>query len=294
MANQSTQRSHNHTQPKVAAIETEAEWRAREPKGEPHRPEPWSVWELISPDVATKYLETMVTNRPLAQSQIDKFARDMTNGEWKRTHQGIGFDWDGHLFDGQHRLWAVIESGVSVWMLVTRGLDPDSNAGVDNGKNRTVTDTLFYRGKKAGKLESGIARLLILADIAQPTRSEVVETYERHEEAITTVVGFFPSRTARLVQAATLTPLTRAWYHPPYREKLEKFATVFTSGRASDSEEPIILLREFLLFMKATGGGNISKEIYWKTERALYAYLHGQRITKLFAAPKELFPLPKN
>lgn len=292
MKNQAASRSRAVAMKVVTTpVEIEEDWLKRAPE-EWKRIGPQSRWELITPDLAPRYLETMAINRPVVQSQVAKFARDMTNDEWRRTHQGIGFDWDGHLMDGQHRLWAAIESGASVWMLVTYGLDPDSNVGVDNGKNRTVSDILHYRKKKAGKLESGIAKWMIIADVAQPTRTEIVESYERHEEAITAVVGLFPARQARLVQSATLAPPTRAWYQPSYREQLERFATVLISGRAGDSEEPIILLREFLIFLKSTGGGNISKEIYAKTERALYAFLHGQRLAKLYAANKELFPLP--
>jgi hypothetical protein len=36
----------------------------------------------------------------------------MVEGRFQVTHQGIGFDEDGQLTDGQHRLQGIVNSGV--------------------------------------------------------------------------------------------------------------------------------------------------------------------------------------
>ena len=41
-------------------------------------------------------------------------ARDMKAGHWRLTHQGIAFDPAGVLIDGQHRLWAIVESDTTL------------------------------------------------------------------------------------------------------------------------------------------------------------------------------------
>ncbi len=43
----------------------------------------------------------------------------MREGHWDTTHQGIAIASDGTLVDGQHRLLAIVESGVTVRMNVT-------------------------------------------------------------------------------------------------------------------------------------------------------------------------------
>ena len=48
----------------------------------------------------------------------------MQNGEWKLNGKSICFDWNGRLLNGQHRLSAVVRSGVPLTTLVVRGLDP--------------------------------------------------------------------------------------------------------------------------------------------------------------------------
>ena len=47
----------------------------------------------------------------------------------------------GRSTDGQHRLEAIAKSGVGVWMLVVRGLMPESRADIDSGEKRLTNDS---------------------------------------------------------------------------------------------------------------------------------------------------------
>lgn len=58
----------------------------------------------VTPEMAAKWLEGNVLNRPLKQAHVDRLAREMAAGRWRLTHQGIAFDVSGCLIDGQHRL----------------------------------------------------------------------------------------------------------------------------------------------------------------------------------------------
>lgn len=64
----------------------------------------------VSPTLAQEWLKKNVFNRVLSKNVVSKYAYDMKNNDWTLTHQGIAFDTDGNLADGQHRLQAVIES----------------------------------------------------------------------------------------------------------------------------------------------------------------------------------------
>ena len=50
----------------------------------------------------------------------------MGSGNGQTSGLSIQFDWDGRMIDGQHRCEAGIESGVTIRMLVVKGLDPRS------------------------------------------------------------------------------------------------------------------------------------------------------------------------
>lgn len=83
-----------------------------------------SKWVFITPEIAAKYLERNYKgNRKLSQRRVDYFVQLLRDGLFRTTHQGIGFDKDGNLIDGQHRLWAIVESGIGAEMQVTAGLD---------------------------------------------------------------------------------------------------------------------------------------------------------------------------
>lgn len=98
--------------------------------------------ERITPKVAQRYLDSTVTNRAVTQMNVTKLASQMLNGEWVLTHQGIAFDEEGHLIDGRHRMLAIIESGVTVETMVTRGVPHEAFLAMDTGRPRGPADIL--------------------------------------------------------------------------------------------------------------------------------------------------------
>ncbi len=70
--------------------------------------------QTVTPRRAAEYLERNTANRPLSKRTVREFAEAMRRGEWRVTHQGIAFDTEGALVDGQHRLAAIIEADLPV------------------------------------------------------------------------------------------------------------------------------------------------------------------------------------
>ena len=96
----------------------------------------------ITPEMAKDILESRNTsNRRLRMWWAHALAAAIRRGEWIITHQGIAFDCDGNLIDGQHRLWAIINSGIPVKMFVFEGLDARAFMTIDIGIKRNVSDT---------------------------------------------------------------------------------------------------------------------------------------------------------
>lgn len=96
----------------------------------------------VSPQLAEAWLRLNAQNRSITAARVDQYARDMKDGRWTLTHQAIGFDENGDLIDGQHRLAAVVQADVTVPMLVVWGMAKDSKANVDTGRARTAGDML--------------------------------------------------------------------------------------------------------------------------------------------------------
>lgn len=95
--------------------------------------------ETITPDVAREMLKCNTHNLPVRESHVDYLASEMSGGRWETTHQGIAFDGDV-LVDGQHRLLAVIQSGVTVQMWVFGDVPLKVQTLVDHGRTRSMAD----------------------------------------------------------------------------------------------------------------------------------------------------------
>lgn len=90
--------------------------------------------ELITPGKAKEYLDlNFEKNRRKSAESISAYGRDMTARTWVFTGDPIKFDTNGRLVDGQHRLEAIIASGVPKQINVVRGLIPDAVMCIDKG-----------------------------------------------------------------------------------------------------------------------------------------------------------------
>lgn len=102
--------------------------------------------EKIGPATAKAYLESAAPNRKLNQRAVARYVHAMTSGGWRVTHQGIAFDEKGKLIDGQHRLTAIIQSGKTVQMNVSRYSENAPMAVLDSGTSRSVGDRVQISG----------------------------------------------------------------------------------------------------------------------------------------------------
>jgi hypothetical protein len=96
----------------------------------------------VTPEIAEKWLDKNITNRKLSDLVVAKYTRMMRDGQWHYDGSPIRFDKNGKLIDGQHRLWAIIESGTTQEFLVLHNLDPKSFITIDTGKVRSFGDVL--------------------------------------------------------------------------------------------------------------------------------------------------------
>lgn len=120
----------------------------------------------INPKLATKWLTQNTGNRPLKDRLVVDLANAMLNHKFMLTHQPIAFAPDGRLLDGQHRLQAIVESGMTVPMLVAFDADPDTFIVIDAGTKRSIADGLAVtHGVPAfAAVNVGAARVVAIFD----------------------------------------------------------------------------------------------------------------------------------
>lgn len=102
----------------------------------------------ITPKKAAEWIQRNVNNRPIRNRRVDQYAAAMTAGAWKLNGDCIRFNCNGDLVDGQHRLHACIQSGVSFETYVIHGIPIEAFDTIDQGDKRTVGDVFARRGYK--------------------------------------------------------------------------------------------------------------------------------------------------
>lgn len=104
---------------------------------------------LVTPELAEKMLESNTSNRNLRKQTVGKYSATMKAGNWTTSPESISFDTNGVVLNGQHRLHAVVNSGVSQNFLIVTNVSPDVFAVLDRNAVRSPADVLQIPRKLA-------------------------------------------------------------------------------------------------------------------------------------------------
>lgn len=111
----------------------------------PRAPRRYAV--RITPDLARYFLSfNHPNNRRQRLYRVAVYASDMLAGLWEFTPQGIVFNREGILEDGQNRLVAITEYGQPVWMVVDFGWPEGIIQRMDRGMAKVASDALRVEG----------------------------------------------------------------------------------------------------------------------------------------------------
>jgi len=156
----------------------------------------------VSPSLARDWLgKNWDRNRLIRDSRVTDWEREMVAGRWRVTHQGIAFNKDGTLIDGQHRLTALAgcPDETRVDLLVFYYTVPCDGLGViDIGAPRSAGDGFSTEGltsrvdggiaaSTAGMLWQGLHRTEKHA-----ARAQTEETYRQYKEEIDWAIHAMP------------------------------------------------------------------------------------------------------
>lgn len=118
--------------------------------------------EIITPERAKEMLTVNICNRPVSKANLDGIVGGLKRGEWKHNHQPIIFSKEGRLLDGQHRLMACVNTGISIKVTIEWGASADIFPTLDSGKARDNADTLGLLGEKNYILLSATLKVIRL------------------------------------------------------------------------------------------------------------------------------------
>jgi hypothetical protein len=258
---------------------------------------------LVTPQMASQWLEHNHKNRNITGPRVDLFVRLIQEGKWCLTHQGVAFYDDGDLADGQTRLTAIARAGVAVWMFVTRGLPRETIHAIDGGRPRNVRDVLHFLGLSLTTHHVAVVRILWMQyrlqrrEDAEVWDGNAVDTavFAEFASATREAVDFaMPQTKARgLSHGCCVAAVASAWFTED-SNRLLRFKQLIAEGAGADrDEQAAIKLRDFLLTTNLLAGGTaVRQELFMRCCTALRAFLERRSLTKLYCRPDSVFPIP--
>lgn len=100
----------------------------------------------VTPSMAKAWLCMNTKNRKLKKNLIWRYVRAIAGKAWKLNGDAICFSSDGRLLNGQHRLTAIVNSGMAVDSFVIHGIDGDAFDTYDRNGVRSSSDVIGMDG----------------------------------------------------------------------------------------------------------------------------------------------------
>ena len=244
------------------------------------------IIEIITPEMAKAYLLRNKSNRKVSRQHVARLARCMKAGKFRLTHQGIAFDEDGNMIDGQHRLLAIIESGCSIQMSVARGVKPEDKLLIDiQSRPRSYSDALsIERGTDSIKQLVAACRLLINLKTGErvPTLDEVRQFMDENKSSLDFADEIAAGN--KILKNACVLSMMALAHKAGHAEEIENWAAVMKSGVASEAwHTSATRLREYHFSSKHTGGFAKREEFCRRVYTSMAAWIERRPLAKLYA-----------
>ncbi len=245
----------------------------------------------ITPEGAAAYLQKNPTNRPLKPVVVKRYAAAMKRGEWDGLNgETIKLNGDGTLVDGQHRLAAVVESGLTLTTTIVMGVRRTAQDTIDTGTRRTLSDALKIRGEAnhttlAGALGYAYRHFSRLeGQRIYPTTTQALTLLDEHPGIR---VGTAAAR--RLHRHIHFNPSLAAWLYYHFgtidRDDAEDFFTRLVTLEKVDAGHPILTLNQTVLRDAASSPRMSVIKVQAITIKAWNAYRDGRELRLLKWSP---------
>jgi hypothetical protein len=235
----------------------------------------------MTPGLAQALLEHNRKNRRVSSARVEVYARDMAAGRWQFNNQGVALGLEGELYDGQHRLLAVLQAGVTVPMLVVSGLDASARTTIDQGRTRSMGDLMrIVDGRQNGSTIVSWFRTIesLTAKRRIPlSHGMVQEQLAKYDASVQWFLANAPRR-RELTRASVVGALLYA--HRVAPEEVERFTKRYLNGIDLGQGSPVLALRNYMTQRLHDDPRALSL----KTLRCVLAELRSERIERIFAS----------
>lgn len=172
---------------------------------------------FCTPEIAKEFLKhrSAKLQRNLVKADYMRIAKDIKEGRWVDTGETIAFDINGNLVDGQHRLEAIVEAGIGIWLDVMRGVPAKAMRAGGCGRKKTKGDAIRSQGcASAPQAASAIDFILSFNPFdatfsASPSNARTADFYEEHPEVESSV---YQGRRLAAMCKTNIAPVVAHWY----------------------------------------------------------------------------------
>lgn len=255
---------------------------------EPPTPSHYRV--QVTPEAAKEWLERNTRNRNPRIKKVAEYVAAMRAGRWVFTGDPIQFDTERRLINGQHRLQAVVESGITQEFLVVTDLPAEAQLYMDQGSKRTPGDQmrLTFPDLKDTTVVAAIASTLIRLERGDfLTRDQIISAPDVVEWCTPRLASLTVAahRTRRVRQAVRVNPSVcgaAAWLSARnYPSQADHFWSSLASGEGLVSGDPILTLRNKLMHRVATGARWTAPEEFYYVIRSWNAHIGDETLQRL-------------
>ncbi len=219
-------------------------------------------------------------NRPLSEKRIETLIRPMKQDRFLLTHQGVAFDQNGDVIDGQHRLAAAARAKKDLCVVVARytnaTLANEAMAIFDSGRSRSMADGLAIGGimpKEDAKAMTAVVNVLALVTGGYKLDlQETGEFYKAHRESVRWAIGAIPAkRGGSYIRAA----FAIAYEVSPV--KVAELAAQINEGTALPNTAASLWNRAVAGGLLTTPGGTSARrDVTYRALRILKAHVVGE------------------
>lgn len=232
----------------------------------------------VTKAIADSWLCHNVYNRSVDGDTVEKYKRVMLRGEW--TFEGyISFDSSGAVTNGQHRLWAISESGMAHDFVVVYGMEV--SADTDTGRKREAIDNFVIMNNMPAVLIDkkvvGTARAMLRRKCKGhkgATNSEI-EIAMKHWK--TYLIDMAPIINTRMGTTWFNVALMCAYMNGVDFNEIQTFKALYNSmgsrGKVPAIEQPIKALYDTVANLPSKGTDQHMHFILTATQNALNEYI---------------------
>lgn len=252
----------------------------------------------VTPVLATILLEKNPANRNISEIAVERIARDLKGGRWEFNGETIIVAKDGSLNDGQHRMKAVVETGMPLRTVMVFGAERSSRMTLDTGIARTVGHFLKMDGYHDTNALGSVANYVCqyrerqyigAGGTNRPTKAEVLLAVKYYGQDMTDSLSFVSRNGVGAVCSKSILAFSHwAIWRAAGRHAADDYLDKLIEGTELKKDNPVLYCRNRLIEMRGSARVGDKVELilrawnlYRRGDRAIRIPVNGRKLPDL-------------